>query len=162
MLTPRKTLVASGIIPLITLRVFIFIKTETKNAEKNSSTQINTWSIAAVKETMLALCLDIYFSLELCLDLTVGLQQLAFGRILSQASFFFFLCKKEEREKKKKDSIVLISQISFLSKKDFKKIERILLYFCVSLEDIVLSSQHDFPSGFLKRGFYFSFSPCML
>lgn len=101
MLTPKNTLVASGIIPLIILRVFIFIKTETKNAEKNSSVQINTWSIAVVKETMLVLCLDIYFSLELCLDLTVGPQQLAFGSVkscLRQAFSFSFAKRKKEKK----------------------------------------------------------------
>lgn len=105
---------ASGIIPLIILRVFIFIKTETKNAEKNSSTQINTWSIAVVKETMLALCLDIYFSLELCLDLTVGLQQLAFGSAefcLRQA--FSFPFAKRKKEKKKFNSPNLSNFLSF-------------------------------------------------
>lgn len=73
MLTPKSTLVASEITPVIMLRVFIFIKTETKNAEKNSSAQINTRSIAVVRETLLALRLDIYFSLELSLPLTMGL-----------------------------------------------------------------------------------------
>lgn len=100
MLTLKNSLVASEIISVIILRVFIFIKTETKNAEKNSSTQIHTWNIAVVKETMLALLSDIYFSLELCLDLTVGLQQPAFSTIQScfmQA--FSFSSEKREKEK---------------------------------------------------------------
>lgn len=53
-----------------------------------------------VKETMLVLCLDIYFSLELCLDLTVGLQQLAFGSTescLRQAFSFSFAKRKKEK-----------------------------------------------------------------
>lgn len=121
MLTPRNTLVASAIIPVIILRVFIFIKTETKNAEKNSSAQTNTRSAAVVKETMLALRLDIYFSIELCVHLTLGLQQPALSprqSCLGQALSFSFATGKEAKDT---HTIIPIPQtVIFLSKKIFK------------------------------------------
>lgn len=149
MLTLKYTLVALGIIPVVIVRVFIFIKTETKNVEKNSNIQITTWSFAVVKEIVLLLCLNIYFSLELCLNLTMGLQQPAFRTTQSclRQALYFFLCKK-----KKRNTIIPISQKWFLcfSKKFQKKLKEVSCcnFLCVSLEDTVLSSQHNFPSGF--------------
>ena len=89
---------ALGIIPVVIVRVFIFIKTETKNVEENSNIQITTWSFAVVKEIVLVLCLNIYFSLELCLNLTMGLQQPEFRTTkscLRQAFIVSFARRKE-------------------------------------------------------------------
>ena len=80
------------------MRVFIFIKTETQNVEKSSNIQITTRSFAVVKEIVFVLCLNIYFSLELCLNLTMGLRQPAFRTMqscLRQAFIFSFAIRKE-------------------------------------------------------------------
>lgn len=103
---------ALEIIPVITMTVFIFfVITETKNAEKNSNGQINTRSIAVVKETMLVLHFDVYLSLELCLDLTMGFQQPAFRTTQSclRQDFIIFLLQNEKK-KKEMHTIILILQ----------------------------------------------------
>ena len=91
---------ALGIIPVVIVRVFIFIKTETKNVEKNSNIQITTWSFAVVKEIVLVLCLNIYFSLELCLNFTMGPQQPEFRTTQScfRQAFIFSFAKREETQ----------------------------------------------------------------
>lgn len=94
---------ALEIIPVITMTVFIFfVITETKNAEKNSNGQINTRSIAVLKETMLVLHFDVYLSLELCLDLTMGFQQPAFRTTQSclRQDFIIFLLQNEKKKKR--------------------------------------------------------------
>lgn len=58
---------------------------------------------SVVKETVLVLGLDIYFNLELCLNLTMGLQQPAFRTIQSclRPAFIFFPLQKAKKERKK-------------------------------------------------------------